>query len=93
MCVTGDGFSGMTRQLMEIADTVCHGRLVLALEGGYDTAVLGDCVRAVLREMTGLSTCDVAELMADMSEKRVQHAFQRLCHVHGNHWRCLNRLS
>jgi len=92
MCVTGDGFSGMTRQLMEIADTVCHGRLVLALEGGYDTAVLGDCVRAVLREMTGLSTCDVAELMADVSEKRVQHALQRLRHVHGNHLQCLSRL-
>jgi len=39
------GFALITRTLKELADELCRGRLVLTLEGGYDTEVLS---RAVL---------------------------------------------
>jgi len=44
MRVTDDGFSQITRRLMAVADSHCHGCVVSALEGGYDLAALARCV-------------------------------------------------
>lgn len=44
----------MTRRLVEIADSVCDGRVVALLEGGYDPPRLGQGVVAVLRALAGL---------------------------------------
>jgi acetoin utilization deacetylase AcuC-like enzyme len=86
--VNAEGFSALTRIMMEIADATCRGRLVCSLEGGYDLESLGSCVRAVLRELAGLSICDVPELLTDVNEKRVNYALQRLGHVHRHFWQC-----
>ncbi|MBI1335941.1 MAG: histone deacetylase [Phycisphaera sp.] len=40
------GFAWMTRQLKELAERVCSGRLVSVLEGGYDLRSLAECVSA-----------------------------------------------
>ena len=53
MTVTAAGFGYMTRILVELAEELCGGRLLLALEGGYDLAGLRDGVLAVLAELTG----------------------------------------
>jgi acetoin utilization deacetylase AcuC-like enzyme len=44
----------MTRRLVAIADSVCDGRVVALLEGGYDPPRLGQGVVAVLRALAGL---------------------------------------
>jgi acetoin utilization deacetylase AcuC-like enzyme len=40
--MTADGFSRLTREVREIADRHCGGRIVSALEGGYDVEALGE---------------------------------------------------
>jgi acetoin utilization deacetylase AcuC-like enzyme len=51
MRVTEDGFVAMTRRLQRLADEYCGGRMVLALEGGYDLRALADCGRAIIDEL------------------------------------------
>ncbi len=53
MRVTEAGFAWMTRVLVEVAEACCPGRLVFALEGGYDLAALASGVAAVLRALLG----------------------------------------
>lgn len=68
MRVTPEGFACLTRLLMDMADEVCHGRIVLVLEGGYDLRGVARGVRAVLRELldeTHVSEDDLDRLEHD----------------------------
>ncbi len=51
MRVTEDGFIAMTRRMQRLADEYCGGKMVAALEGGYDLRALADCGRAVIDEL------------------------------------------
>lgn len=51
MEVTSAGFARFAAQLRAVADEVCDGRLVLALEGGYDLDALGESVRGVVEAL------------------------------------------
>jgi len=53
MNVTVDGFAYLTRLLLELADELCQGRLLLTLEGGYNVAGQRDGALAVLAELVG----------------------------------------
>jgi acetoin utilization deacetylase AcuC-like enzyme len=53
MQLTTEGFAGIARQLRAVADEICGGRLVLALEGGYDLDALSAAVRAVIEVLAG----------------------------------------
>jgi acetoin utilization deacetylase AcuC-like enzyme len=53
MAVTEGGFATMTRILMDIADKHCEGRVLCALEGGYDLNGLTTSVKAVTMELKG----------------------------------------
>ena len=55
MMVTPVGFAYLTRILIELADEVCQGRLLLCLEGGYNLAGLRDSTMACLLELLGES--------------------------------------
>lgn len=46
----------MTRILMEVADEVCGGRLVLSHEGGYSPSYVPYCGLAVMEELSGISS-------------------------------------
>jgi acetoin utilization deacetylase AcuC-like enzyme len=54
MSVTSEGFRTLTRRAMELADELCGGRLVVALEGGYSIAELPFCNLAIAEELAGL---------------------------------------
>lgn len=47
------GYAGLTRRLVDLADELCAGRIVLALEGGYNEDALGACVVAAFRVLLG----------------------------------------
>lgn len=47
------GYRAMIDQLVTLATTLCAGRIVLALEGGYDTAVLSHGVASTLASLMG----------------------------------------
>jgi acetoin utilization deacetylase AcuC-like enzyme len=53
MAVTAEGYAYMTRVLVELAEELCDGRLVLVLEGGYNLEGLRDGMLATLKEMRG----------------------------------------
>ena len=57
MRVTPEGFAALTRILLTIADSCCHGRLVAVLEGGYHILGLTKSVKAVLEEMLDETHC------------------------------------
>jgi len=57
MAVTEQGFACMTRQIVELAADICDGRLLVALEGGYNLRGLRDGVLAVLAELSGDPEC------------------------------------
>ena len=42
--VTADGFEQLTRELRDLADELCHGRILSVLEGGYNLTALADAV-------------------------------------------------
>ena len=48
MNLTREGFDAMTAQLKQLALESCGGKLVSALEGGYDYNALSDCVASHL---------------------------------------------
>jgi acetoin utilization deacetylase AcuC-like enzyme len=49
MRVSIPGYAAMTKVLLELADELCHGRIVGVLEGGYNLDVLSHAVLSVLR--------------------------------------------
>jgi len=51
MRITEAGFLAMTRRLQRIADEYCEGKMVAALEGGYDLRALAECGRTVIDEL------------------------------------------
>ncbi len=53
MAVTEAGFAAATARLMTLADRYAGGRLVMALEGGYNTAPLARNVHACLSVLAG----------------------------------------
>jgi acetoin utilization deacetylase AcuC-like enzyme len=70
MAVTTTGFAGMTRILVDLAAELCDGRLVLALEGGYNLQGLADGVLASLHEMAGEGGLSPAAFSALIQAKR-----------------------
>jgi acetoin utilization deacetylase AcuC-like enzyme len=53
MAVTEAGFANMTRILLDIASRHCGGKMLVALEGGYDLNGLTRSVQAMIMEMKG----------------------------------------
>jgi len=53
MLATADTFRQMTRKLMEAAEDLCGGRLMMAHEGGYSEVYVPFCGHAVLEQMSG----------------------------------------
>ncbi|MFZ5775121.1 MAG: histone deacetylase [Thermodesulfobacteriota bacterium] len=68
MTVTKEGFAYLARVLAELAEELCGGRLVLALEGGYNLAGIREGMLATLAEMAGRS------LLPAASEARLRQA-------------------
>jgi acetoin utilization deacetylase AcuC-like enzyme len=71
MNVTVNGFAYLTRLLLELADELCRGRLLLTLEGGYHVAGQRDGVLAVLAELVGKRFLQ-EETFARLSQSSVQ---------------------
>ncbi|NQV57742.1 MAG: histone deacetylase family protein [Rhodospirillales bacterium] len=49
--VTTEDFAWVSGLLLDVADECCGGRVVSALEGGYDLQALADCTRVHVREL------------------------------------------
>src|SRR5687767_1783655 len=50
--MTTDGFRRLTTALVDAADELCSGRVVLVTEGGYDLTAVSQCLTAVVESST-----------------------------------------
>ena len=51
MVVSEFGIQQMTRRILRLADECCGGKVVAALEGGYDLQALASCGQVVIEEL------------------------------------------
>jgi acetoin utilization deacetylase AcuC-like enzyme len=86
MRLTAEGFAGMTASIKKLADTVCGGKFVISLEGGYHYDALSGSVKAVLKEMVGMTHCDVSAMAAKADQKKMAFVVRRCIDVHRHSW-------
>ena len=88
MSVTEAGFARMTYLLMEMAAELCDKRLVLALEGGYNSEALRDSVGTVLWELTGRSAIRREEmrLVEDAQYGNIAKTIQQVREIQRPYW-------
>ncbi len=69
MLATAATFRAMTKAMMQAADALCGGRLVLVHEGGYSEVYVPFCGHAVLEELSG-APVHAADPLGDTLAKR-----------------------
>jgi acetoin utilization deacetylase AcuC-like enzyme len=67
MMVTMDGYYQLSSLMVELAEEVCEGRLVMLQEGGYSPAYVPYCTAAAVEPMLGLDL-GIVDLYATSSE-------------------------
>ncbi len=78
----------MTQLLMEMAAELCGERLVLALEGGYNSEALRDSVGTVLWELAGHSVINREEMrqVEDARFANIAGTIQRVKEIQRPYW-------
>jgi len=89
MEVTPKGFAGLIASLMDAAEECCGGKLVMALEGGYHVQGQRDSVKAVLKELAGVTRTVPSDLMKTADKKMVERAISPVLDIHRTHWKSL----
>nr|XP_036222137.1 histone deacetylase 4 isoform X1 [Bactrocera oleae]XP_036222138.1 histone deacetylase 4 isoform X1 [Bactrocera oleae]XP_036222139.1 histone deacetylase 4 isoform X1 [Bactrocera oleae]XP_036222140.1 histone deacetylase 4 isoform X1 [Bactrocera oleae] len=83
-------FGFMTRELMQLAD----GKVVLALEGGYDLPAICDSAQECVRALLGDPLSAIAE--SELNRPPCQNAIdtlQKTIAIQSQHWPCVRRLA
>ncbi|RPJ01251.1 MAG: histone deacetylase, partial [Deltaproteobacteria bacterium] len=88
MNVTETGLARMTQLLMEMADVLCRKRLILALEGGYNSEALRDSVAVVLWELAGRSVINREEVrqVEDAQYGMIARTIQKVKEIQRPYW-------
>ncbi|MDY6878641.1 MAG: histone deacetylase [Desulfatiglans sp.] len=89
MLVTPSGFACLTRSIMDMADACCEGRAVFTLEGGYNLTGLRDSVKAVLKELSGMSKSDCGNMTSRADHQNLDYILKQVRTFHGKFWRKL----
>jgi acetoin utilization deacetylase AcuC-like enzyme len=69
MAVTEQGFARLTAIIMEMAEAVCDGRVVMTLEGGYNLEGEALSVKEVVRQLAGKGTLDRGKCEKEEAEE------------------------
>ena len=80
MEVSTDGYRAMMARLRQVADAVCGGRMVMALEGGYDLEALAASAEASVRV---LLDGESPESSASHPAPQIEEYLQKLRRLHG----------
>jgi acetoin utilization deacetylase AcuC-like enzyme len=89
MNVTPEGFAGLIRSVLNIADACCGGKVVITLEGGYNLTGLRDSVKMVLREMAGLSEINTENIVSSGDQMMLDSLMGEVFQNHGRYWKNL----
>ena len=77
------GYDHLTRELMRMADTFCDGKIIFALEGGYNLDALGHGIRNVAHALLGDDQMsDPLGPAPDQTEPDVLPLIDEIRHVH-----------
>lgn len=82
MRVTRLGFRGMAERMRALADRLCGGRWVVALEGGYDLGGLGEGATASLSALAAPSTPTVSTAFLEDASSAAQDAIAATRRAH-----------
>ncbi len=90
MAVTEQGFACMTKQILDLAADICKGRLLVALEGGYNLRGLRDGVLGVLAELSGNQECpgkvDDSVLQSIVEAEREVPVIEKVRNIAKRYW-------
>lgn len=75
MLASVETFRTMTTQVMELADDVCAGKLMMAHEGGYSEVYVPFCGHAVLQVMSGSAITAEDPFAATLQARQPSPAF------------------
>lgn len=86
------GFFKLSRVIVEVAERVCEGKLVLMLGSGYNPTVLASCWYALTAGVVGLEKIGVRDVVAPPVEPRlcrqkVRKTVSELKRLLRNYWR------
>jgi acetoin utilization deacetylase AcuC-like enzyme len=90
MKVTEQGYARLTELILGAAQTVCYGRVLAVLEGGYDLVALRRSVQAVLQTMKTGATDNTRSWIEkeDDSYSRVQEHITTVKNIQKPFWNC-----
>lgn len=80
MIVTATGYREMTKKLLEVANEVCDGKIVMTHEGGYSPTYVPFCGLAVIETLAGTTTAisdPLAEFWDNLPDQKI-HDWQEL---------------
>jgi acetoin utilization deacetylase AcuC-like enzyme len=89
MTVTPEGFAGLTRSVLNIANACCGGKVVITLEGGYNLTGLRESVKMVLRELAGLSVTNTESIVSSGDQMMLDSLVEQVFQNHGRYWKNL----
>ena len=78
MLATSQTFRDMTEMVMDAADDLCDGRLIMAHEGGYSEAYVPFCGHAVLQQMSGSTISAEDPFAATFAARQPSERLQRM---------------
>ena len=78
MLAHSDTYREMTARLMQAADTLCGGRLVMVHEGGYSEAYVPFCGQAIMETLSGQRTQVIDPFLSFLEEQQPPPEFDAL---------------
>ena len=81
--LTNSGYSELGKSLVELAETLCQGRIIYLLEGGYDPQDLYDNIMAIMHTLAGVSPPDDRLGPAPFPESSINDLLANIRGIHG----------
>ncbi|MCU0902821.1 MAG: class II histone deacetylase [Tabrizicola sp.] len=78
MLAHSDTYRAMTTRLMQAAETLCRGRLVMVHEGGYSEAYVPFCGHAIMETLSGQRTQVIDPFLDFLSQQQPPPEFDAL---------------
>jgi acetoin utilization deacetylase AcuC-like enzyme len=82
LLLTKEGYYQIAQSLNSLAESLCDGRIMFVLEGGYDPKTLFDCVTTVLSAVAGDPMTNYDEDLAPYSEVSIDTLIDQVMAIH-----------
>jgi len=87
MACSPEGYAVLTAMLIEVAETVCSGKIAFVLEGGYSIQGIRECGRRVFAELCGIGAGVEDKLSRISFANPDKHALlKKVAQIHHKYW-------